>query len=84
MKIKIDQKIVMVYTAIGLLAAFVSNSLSDNTTFSVLIPAVIYAAATGLAYFLEKGEKNRKKILTNSLMTFVLVWLTVWILFYNL
>ena len=82
---KIDQKVVAVYTVIGLLGGLISNYLMDT---SVILASVVPFALCLLSLLLfvqmVKNESKKSRILFNGFFTFFLVWMTVWILLYNL
>ena len=83
-KMKLEQKIVAIYTVIGFAGGLISNYLTASSIFlALLVPYVIYFVCV-LPLVKKVKDKKMKKIVFNSLFTFFLVWLTVWIFFYNL
>jgi len=83
--LKVEQKIVFAYTMLGVLLGFVTNYLLKiNTSLSIALglPPVVYFASLLPLTSLVKQKKS--PLFFNSFVTFILVWLTVWILFYNL
>jgi uncharacterized membrane protein len=82
---KIDQLIIGIYLAIG----FISGYLSDyyvklnNLTISLLLPLVIYMISQPILLKIVK-QKKKRWLMSNSFVTFVLVWLLVWITLHNL
>ncbi|MEM5829799.1 MAG: hypothetical protein QW040_01445 [Candidatus Aenigmatarchaeota archaeon] len=80
---KIEQKIVGIYTILGLISGFIANHL--HTTFGSIITLAISFAI----YFISLPPflifvKKKNVLLYNSSITFFLCWLTVWVLLYNL
>ena len=80
---KVEQKIVMIYTFLGFVSGFLTNyTIGLGLTIAFSIPFIIYFISLP---FLTYLVKKRKIILFyNSFVTFILVWLTIWILLYNL
>jgi hypothetical protein len=80
---KVEQKIAMVYTVLGILSGFLTNyMIGFGLTIAVLTPFIIYFISFPFLTFLVK--KKRLMLFYNSFVTFVLVWVTIWILMYNL
>ncbi len=80
----IEQKIVFVYSVIGLVCGFVSSIFtSSNMSYALLVPLGIYAVATALLLKMTKEHKT-STVVSNSLVTFLLVWMLVWVFLYNL
>jgi hypothetical protein len=71
--------LVAVFTVLGIVAGLISNYLS----MFLFIPVLMYVIAV---FPLLKGKKQKDKvrIVQNSLITFVLMWVVVWILLHNL
>ena len=83
---KIDQVFALGYLALGVFLGVLSNYLlssNGNLTFALVIPLFVYLVSLfPLLKFIK--SKKRRWIITNSFITFVLIWLVVWILLYNL
>jgi hypothetical protein len=70
---------------LGIFLGFVTNYLLKiNADLSVALglPPVVYFASLLPLIGLVKQKKS--VLFLNSFITFILVWLTVWILFYNI
>ena len=80
---KVEQKIAMIYTLLGFVSGFLTNYTTGlSLTIALSIPFIIYFISLP---FLTHSVKKKKTILFyHSFMTFILVWLTIWILLYNL
>lgn len=78
-----DQTITLVFTAIGILAGAVSYYLSNTVILALMSPVPIYATTLSILTRLVK-EKKVKQMVYSSSVTFVLIWLLVWIFLYNL
>jgi hypothetical protein len=79
---KIERLMYILFTVLGIAGGAISAWIGD-LFLSVLVPSALYAAATvALLKFFE--EKRRKWMIYNGLVTFVLVWIVVWISLYNL
>lgn len=77
----LEQKLTIVYSIIGIASGFVSNFFT--LLYAVSIPLVAYSISF---VFLVRLIKHKKILwlLSNSFITFVLVWLVAWIFIYNL
>lgn len=83
-KMKIEQKIVAAYSVIGLACGLISDYFTPaNLTFALLVPAAIYFATMLPLVKLVKEQKMRM-LVSNSLITFFLVWIMVWVFLYNI
>jgi len=83
--LKVEQKIVFAYTILGILLGFLTNYLFKSgvdLTIATAIPFVVYFVSLLPLITLVKEKKSW--LFYNSFITFILVWLTVWVLFYNL
>jgi FtsH-binding integral membrane protein len=80
---KVEQKIVFAYTILGLFSGFLTNYL-----FMAGLGLIVATAAPFAIYFISLSFlavfTKKKMLFYNSFVTFLLVWLTVWILLYNL
>lgn len=77
---KEDQIIVIAFSALGIVAAIISNYSGGILSF--VIPSIIYIASCSLLIKLVKSKITN--LIVSSLVTFVLFWLIVWILLYGL
>jgi len=74
-----DQITVIIFSALGAMAGIISNLFAGFLSF--LIPLIVYFVA---CYSLIRSSKSKKtSLILNSLVTFILVWLLVWIFLYN-
>jgi Mn2+/Fe2+ NRAMP family transporter len=88
MEFKIEQKIVAVYFALGLLVALASSfiaslSPSNGLMISISISLAVYIIALVTLLRLVKYKKT-KTLVQNSMLSYFLIWLVVWLLLYNL
>jgi hypothetical protein len=79
---KLEKNIVIIYTFLGLIAGILSNYINPFE-FAILVSVVIYLIPT---IFLIKRVKSKriKWLISNSLVTFLLVWFVVWIFLNNI
>lgn len=75
------QILTLIYIGLGIAAGYVSNFF-DNRLLSVLISFLIYMVAY-VILIKAVAYKKRSWLVTNSLITFILVWLVVWIFLFN-
>jgi hypothetical protein len=83
---KIDQIIISFYSFLGIFFGYISNYLSKtllNLTLALFIPIMLYIASQPALLTLVK-QKKRTWLISNSFITFILVWLMVWIMLNNL
>ena len=78
---KIVQAITLAFTGMGIIAGFVSNYI-QGILLAALSALLIYTVSY-LILVKIVGYKKRSWLLYNSLITFVLVWLVVWIFLFN-
>jgi len=83
-KMKIEQKIVAIYTVIGAVSGLISNYLTAISVFWAAISAFMIYFGTVLPILKAKEGKKKKSISFNAAMTFFLVWATVWVFLFNL
>jgi uncharacterized membrane protein required for colicin V production len=82
---KVEQKIILAYTILGLFSGFLTNYLSMAGLGLIVAVATSFAIYFISLPFLTAFVKTKKTLLFyNSFVTFLLVWLTIWILLYNL
>ena len=76
---KIERIVILVFTVLGLFAGIISSNL--DLIFAV--PASLAILLTPFLLMLRffSGKKS-KWFIQNSIITFVLVWLMVWVLLY--
>jgi H+/Cl- antiporter ClcA len=77
---RIEQKIILAYSFLGIISGFISVYYSGF--FSFILPIPIYLIPS-LIFFSRLKAKRKKSLIIDSLITFVLVWIFVWILLYN-
>jgi len=83
--LKAEQKIVFAYTVLGILLGAVANYLLKTNVDLILVialPLVVYFVSLLPLMALVKEKKSW--LFYNSFITFILVWLTAWVLLYNL
>ena len=77
---KEDQLITIVFLLVGIISGFVSG-IFENIILAGSLPLLIYL----LVFLISTKFIQTKKIklLYGSFVTFVLVWLVIWIILYN-
>jgi len=83
--LKVEQKIILVYTILGISLGFATNYLlkiNIDLTIALALPFVVYFLSFLPLTILVKQKKSL--LFYNSFISFVLIWLTVWVLLYNL
>jgi len=83
---KIDQILVGAYFVLGILFGYVSNYFNktlSNLTLALLVPIIIFAVTQPILLIFIK-QKKKTWVISNSLVTFIFVWLMVWILLHNI
>jgi len=83
---KIDQLIVAIYLLFGIFFGYVSNYFNrtlSNLTLALVVPIMACIISQAALLTLVK-QKKRSWLISNSLVTFVFVWMLVWILAHNL
>ena len=78
---KLMRILTLVYVGLGIVAGFISN-LFENRLIAILSVLVIYMISY-VILVLSARSKKRNWLLVNSLITFILVWLVVWIFLFN-
>jgi Mn2+/Fe2+ NRAMP family transporter len=81
---KLEQKIVAIYTVAGLMFGVISHYLTASSLLLALVLPVVSYFITVWPFVKLLKEKDTKKNILSGFMTFFLVWITVWIFFYNL
>ncbi|HLC39266.1 MAG TPA: hypothetical protein VJJ76_00090 [archaeon] len=83
---KIDQVVVLVYLLFGIVLGVASNYF-NKTLGSLLLafvaPVGLYLVTVFPLIHLVK-QKQRKWLIQNSIITFFLIWLIVWIILHNM
>lgn len=81
---KIEQMLSIIFSGMGLVAAFVSNFiLNFSFIISMAIPLIIYVISFN--FVLKHPHDKKKRILfINSFFSFFLVWIIALIILYNL
>lgn len=78
----LEQKLISIFSLLGIVSGFISNYFRIFS-LSLILPLVIYCLVfLILTKFIK--EKKIKWMITNSLITFILVWLVVWIFLFNI
>ncbi|MFH0711149.1 MAG: hypothetical protein V1944_01070 [Candidatus Aenigmatarchaeota archaeon] len=83
---KIDQLIISIYVLIGFGLGFFSNyflRIHSSLILALGFPALIYAI-TLFPLLKVVRQKKKRWLLSNSFITFILVWILVWVTLYNL
>jgi len=81
---KLEQKIVAAYLLVGLVCGILSNYLASiNLAYALLVPLGIYFVTLVPLVKVVK-ERRFRMLISNSLVTFFLVWIMVWVFLYNL
>ena len=78
---KLVQILTLVYLGLGTIAGFISNIFPDRS-IAVLIAFLIYMVSY-VVLIKVVSYKKRSWLVSNSLITFILVWLVIWILLFN-
>jgi membrane associated rhomboid family serine protease len=81
---KLEQKLVLIYLAIGIVMGVLSNYLYEKMglAVAVAVPLVIYAISIAAFLNIVKDRKV-KSVVINSFVTFILFWLVIWIFLFN-
>lgn len=79
---KIEKAITIIYSFLGLFAGFLSNYIGV-VMVALLVPSLLYSISL---FFLVRRIRSKriKWLISNSLITFLLVWFVVWIFLNNL
>lgn len=83
---KTEQFFALGYLVLGICFGVVSNTFVKTgfgLSFALGIPLIVYFASLSALMKLVK-QKKKTWVFSNSLVTFVLIWLIVWILLHNL
>lgn len=78
---KLLRVLTLIYIGLGIAAGYVSN-LIQNRTIAILSAFLIYMVSYIVLVILVR-HKKKHWLVSNSLITFILVWLVVWIFLFN-
>ena len=79
--IRIDKLVTLIYVVLGAAAGYLSN-LVNNIYIAALISLAIFISSQ--YYFLKKLNPQKKnRFVVENFVTFALIWLVVWIFFFN-
>jgi hypothetical protein len=82
--VKREQGMAVLYSAMGVVAGLISQSFwGKDALIALAMPLVVYAVVT-VPLMRILSEKRKGLIFSNTFMTFMLVWATVWVLLFNL
>ena len=80
----LEQKIVIVYLFVGIVCGLLSNYLTSiNLALALLVPVACYFVTLFPLIKIVK-ERRFRMLISNSLITFFLVWIMIWVFLYNL
>jgi hypothetical protein len=82
---KAEQVITVVYVSLGIVFGFLSNYVMrtlSSIILAILIPIIFYAVSVGPLFKLGKLHK-KKTLVSNSIITFFIVWIVTWIILFN-
>lgn len=77
-----ERTLTLIYLVLGIIAGVLSSRM--NAGLAIFLALVIYGVSFTLVKNIVKEEKKFTWYLMNTGITFVLVWLVVWILLFNL
>ncbi len=78
---KLSQMLTLAYTGLGIVAGYISNAF-ENRAVAILSAFLIYMITYVLLLKII-SYKKRSWLVSNTLITFILVWLVVWIFLFN-
>ncbi|MEM5854638.1 MAG: hypothetical protein QXG39_06980 [Candidatus Aenigmatarchaeota archaeon] len=78
---KVEQKIVLIYMLLGMALGFFTASFLDQAAIAFSLPFFIYFSSFPISILLKIKKFSFFYL---SFITFIMVWLTSWILLYNL
>ena len=81
---KLEQKLVLIYLAIGIVTGVLSNYLYEKMGLALAVAAPLVIYAISIAAFLNiVKDRKVKSVVINSFVTFILFWLVIWIFLFN-
>jgi predicted PurR-regulated permease PerM len=80
--VEAKQKFIIFYTLLGAIMGFLSNLF--DVSLSILLAAIIFSTTAFPLIRRVKERRRAREITYSALITFVLLWLMVWIFIYNL
>jgi len=83
---RIDQVLATVYLVSGIVLGYASNYLNKvmgNIALAFVVPVIFYVVSTVPLFRLIKNKK-KNWIVSNSFVTFFLIWFIVWIIMNNM
>jgi hypothetical protein len=82
--VKREQGMAVLYSALGIAAGMISHFFAGGDVLLALTaPLAVYIVVT-IPLVRILNEKRKGLIFSNTFMTFLLMWATVWILLFNL
>ncbi|MFH1425031.1 MAG: hypothetical protein ABIG20_05200 [archaeon] len=93
MKLTMELKTMLIHIVMGIIIGYVSNMLTSNIVILFMMIVVLFATGQAVqkAFSLKpetsaSGEKkyDRKWWLSNGAYPYIVFWIFIWILFYNL
>lgn len=81
-----DEVIYLVRLALALAVGYISGAVLDHWLYALITGIAAYAMTIPLTILLYGGAGyiSRRAVITSGMAAYVFVWLTVWILVYNL
>jgi len=80
---KTENKANLAFTILGIIIGYASYLLKNNY-LSLLVAIVFFFVGAEILKRIFKINEKLKWFLSNGGWTYVLIWLVVWIIFYNL
>jgi cytosine/uracil/thiamine/allantoin permease len=83
---KTDKILIAVYLILGIFFGYISNYLNktlSSLTLALLAPIILYIVSQPVLFRLVKNKK-KTWLISNSFVTFIFVWLIVWIMLHNI
>jgi hypothetical protein len=75
-----EQKTTAIFAVLGFASGFFSTYIHDLWV-ALVVPSIAYLAVVALC--VRAVRRKRRSYLTNSFVSFFLVWLVVWIFLFN-
>jgi hypothetical protein len=83
---KIDQVLALIYLATGIVFGYISNYFNKvlgNLVLAFVIPIIFYLVSIVPLFRIVKNKK-KNWLISNSLITFFIIWFIVWIIANNM